>query len=1058
MKNTLLCLIVTLLWGLAPAFAQQATVTGMVTDLQNQPIIGATVVLSGTNSGVSTDIDGKFSIKANVGQDLTVKFLGYVPVTLRVENGRHYNVQMKEDAVALEKVVVIGFGTQKKVNLTNAVSTVDKEYLQTRPVTNLGQALQGTVPGLNISATGGGGRLGQGMDINIRGIGTIGNSSSAPLVLIDGVAGDINQLNPDDVADISILKDGGSAAIYGSRAAFGVILITTKSGKAGKTNITYTNNFRFTTPIRMPHQADSYSYALYLNEIKRNMGSPDFFTEEVLGLIQDNMAGKIEASNRPNPGNKNMWARNNNCYGNVDYYKENYKDWAFQHEHNLAVSGGSDKTQYYVSLNYLNQEGMMRYGDETNSRYSFNTKVTSKLTKWLDMTASAKFIRNDIDEPTFLADGRLSGQFFDGMTRVMPTNPIQNPDGSYTWPNFISRIKDGGRVKNQRDLIYMSLSATARLMKGWTLNADINYRINNNNGQGTVLPIYEKMVDGTLNPADMGLGKGASEVSESNYKENFVSSNIFSDYSKLFNSGHYFKVMVGFNFELDKSRGTSMYRPGMISPDLPPSINTATGEDKITNGSYNHWATAGFFARANYNYKERYLFEVSARYDGSSRFKDVSKRWSLFPSVSVGWNLANESFMENSRDWLSLLKIRGSYSESGNQNLSSLYPYYQTMPFGGGNGNWLIGDKKPNTSWAPGLNSSSLSWERITSLNLGLEFGFFNNRLSGSFEYFQRRTLDMVGPAPELPNTLGAAVPQANNADLLTSGWELDIQWRDKIGDFGYGARFTLSDSRTKITRYPNPTQSLGTYVVGEYLGNVYGYTTLGIAKTQEEMDAHTAKVNQSAFGSNWGAGDIMYADLDGDGKISNGANRLGDTGDMTILGNQTPHYMMGLTLNFDWKGIDLMLFFQGIGKRDLWLNSPNYWGVNGNEWFTSFYEDHRDFFRTADGPYGKYFGENLDSKFGRPLENNKNKVTQSRFRENGAYLRMKNVQLGYSFPKAWVNKIAMQRLRVYLSGENLWTITSLPKAFDPETAAADQSGKVYPLYGVVSFGVQITF
>ena len=1041
--------------------------TGTVLDAQGQPVIGAAIFVKGTKTQAMTDAQGNFSLTAAPGSELTVTFLGFLPyeTTLSATNPT-VNVTLAEDALTIADVVVVGYGTQKRVNLTGAISTVDKEYLQTRPVNNAVQALQGVVPGLNISATNQGGRLNQDMNINIRGGGTISEgSSSAPLVLIDGMPGDLSALNPDDIADMSILKDAGAAAIYGSRAAFGVILVTTKRGKVGKPSINYTNNFRFSTPIRMPQQADSYSFATYMNDTKRNSGQGDFFTAEVLDLIQQFQRGEIAESNRPNPTAPNMWARNQLSYNNVDWYAQHIKPWTFSQEHNLSVSGGSEAVQYYISLNYLDQDGILRYGDDQNQRYTFMTKVDAKLAKWLKVSSNIKFTRSDTDEPTFFADERFSGLFFQGMSRVFPTVPITNPDDSYSWPNFIDRVQNGGRVKSQNDLLYAQLSAVATFTQHWKLNADINYRIRNINTRGTVLPVSDQNVDGTraLQSMNGALPAGYSEVNERNYKENFASSNIYTDYTRTFDSGHHMSVMVGFNFELSQYRNFAGYRPTLITTDLP-TINTATGTDKITDGSYNHWSTAGFFGRAEYNYKERYLFKFDVRYDGSSRFKQ-DLRWNWFPSVSLGWNIAKEAFMEPVAEQINLLKIRASYGNLGNQNTTSLYPYYQTVPFTAGGGNWLVNGTKPNVAGMPKLISNYLTWERVESWDIGLDFAFLGNRLTGNFDWFQRNTLDMVGPAPQLPNTLGIAkedIPPTNNADLRTEGWELALSWNDQVGDFNYGIRATVSDYRTKVTRYPNFTNSIDTYIAGEYTGNIWGYTTLGIAKSKEEMNAHLAKVNQSGIpgGSNWTAGDIMYADLDNNGKIDAGSRTLGDTGDLSILGNSTPRYSYGLTLNFGWKGIDFMAFFQGVGQRDLWLgdvNSTIYWGATqGGEWQTAVFEEHLNYFRTSASP----LGANLDAKYPRPLYGtDKNRQTQSAYMENGAYLRLKTMQLGYTFPKALTQKAAIQRLRLYVSAENIWTITSLPKQFDPETYGGIMgAGRVYPLQATISFGVSIGF
>lgn len=1027
------------------------------------PVVGATVILDGTNKAVLTDVNG-VAIMQSIPENgkVSISYLGLLPQTIIIDSRTEITVTMKTDAISMQEVVVVGFGTQKRANLTGAIATVDKEYLQSRPVNNAIQAMQGVVPGLNISASNQGGRLNQGMDINIRGAGTIGQGSgSAPFVLIDGIPGDLNMLNPDDIADISVLKDAGAAAIYGSRAAFGVILVTTKKGKAGKAAITYTNNFRFATPIRMPQQADSYSFAIYLNDAMRNSGRSDFFSAEVIDLIQEFQAGKITESNRTQPGNENMWARNQNSYNNVDWYKEHIKDWTFSMDHNLSISGGSDNVQYYVSLNYLDQDGILRYGNESNKRYSFMTKLDAKLTPWLKLSTNIKFTRTDTQEATFLADDRVSGMLFQGMSRVFPTVPIYNPDNSYSWPNFIERMENGGIVKSQNDLLYMSIGAKANFTKHWSMNADLNYRVRNINTNGTIQPVYDWMVDGSKVAQTFGVGglpAGYSEVNERSYKENFVSSNIYTDYTRSFDSGHYFKVMAGFNFELDEYRNLKLYRSDMITT-LLPSINTSAGTDKIEDGSYNHWSTAGFFGRAEYNYKERYIFQFDARYDGSSRFKE-DLRWNFFPSVSLAWNIAREDFMANVNEYINLLKIRASYGNLGNQNTQSLYPFYQTVPFTANNGSWLLNGVKPNVAGMPALISNYLTWERVESIDFGFDFGLLGNRLTGSFDWFQRNTLNMVGPSPQLPNTLGIGVPPTNNADLQTNGWELALAWNDRVGEFSYGVRATVSDYMTKVTRYPNKTNTIDTYTAGQPLGQIWGYTTIGLAKSDQEMKSHLANVDQSALGTQWTAGDVMYADLNGDGKINGGKRVHGDTGDLTVLGNSTPRYSYGLTLNLEWKGIDFMAFFQGVAKRDVWLGdtgSTIYWGAtSGGEWQTAVFGQHLDYFRTEASP----LGANLDAKLPRPLYGtDKNRQVQTRYMENGAYCRLKTLQLGYTFPKALTRQIAVERLRVYVSGENLWTITSLPSQFDPETyGGLAGAGRTYPLQSIISFGISIGF
>ncbi|HAC20884.1 MAG TPA: SusC/RagA family protein, partial [Porphyromonadaceae bacterium] len=466
-----------------------------------------------------------------------------------------------------------------------------------------------------------------------------------------------------------------------------------------------------------------------------------------------------------------------------------------------------------------------------------------------------------------------------------------------------------------------------------------------------------------------------------------------------------------------------------------------------------------FFGRINYNYKERYMVELNGRYDGTSRFVG-DKRWNFFPSFSAGWNIAREDFWQSYEDVVSTLKLRGSWGELGNQNMSSWYPFYQTMPFGTANGGWLINGEKPNTSSAPGLVSSLLTWERVQSWNVGFDWGAFNNRLTGSFDYFVRKTLDMVGPAPELPVILGTSVPKLNNADMKSYGFELEIGWRDRIGNVSYGVKGVLSDAQQKVTRYPNKTGNISQWFAGRYSGEIWGYETIGIAKSQEEMDAHLASLpngGQNALGNKWAAGDIMYKDLNGDGKIDGGKGILGETGDRKVIGNSTARFNFGVTLDAQWKGFDISVFFQGVGKRDYAIGGPYFWGANGGMWQSAGFVEHLDFFR----PEGHPMGANLDSYYPRPIFDGggKNQQTQTKYLQNAAYIRMKNLQVGYTFPQQWISKAGLQYLRVFISGDNLLTGTKMTSIFDPETIGGGWGeGKTYPLSKVISFGLNVNF
>lgn len=546
-------------------------------------------------------------------------------------------------------------------------------------------------------------------------------------------------------------------------------------------------------------------------------------------------------------------------------------------------------------------------------------------------------------------------------------------------------------------------------------------------------------------------------------RTNFFNTNIYSEYTRQWDN-HTLKGMVGFQAELNKYTKVGGKKEDLITENVP-NINVATGTE-YAYGNKNHWATAGFFGRINYNYAERYLAEVNLRYDGTSRFAS-DKRWNLFPSFSLGWNIAREAFMEDFQDIVNTLKFRGSWGQLGNQNTVSLYPYIQTMPFypvtNTNKNTWLINGARYNGSTSPSLISSALTWETMSSWNIGFDLGMLNNRLNLSFDWFVRTTFDMVGPAPELPVTLGTAVPKMNNADLRSTGFELDLSWRDRISDFSYGIHFLLSDDRQKVLKYPNESGSFSTWREGQYLNEIWGLTTIGIAKTQEEMNAHLATADQSPIDpGTWLEGDVMYADLNHDNQVTLG-NTENDPGDKRLIGNSTPRFKFGLDLDASWKGFDIRLFFQGVAKRD-WAFSSNhlvYWGNAGGVWNSAAFENNMDFYRADDGSYADWLGTNTNAKFPRLTASAKNRQTQTAYLENAAYIRLKNFQLGYTLPTSLTQKVGISKARIFFSAENLFTLTGLPSGIDPETLGNnnDYGGQAnYPLTRTFSTGISVNF
>ncbi len=1046
--------------------AQNSTikVKGVVNDAMG-PVIGASIVEKGnTGNGTITDIDGNFSLNVSSNSTLIVSFVGYKAQEIPVAGKTFFTIDLKEDNEMLEEVVVVGFATQKKVNLTGSVGTATAKDIEARPVANAVQALQGVIPGLNISNSGNGGELNATKSIDVRGTGTVGKdasgnafSSGSPLILIDGMEGDLNSINPQDIESISVLKDAAASSIYGSRAPFGVVLVTTKSGKSGRAQINYNMNMRYSTPIKMPDMANSYEFVNLFDDAEYNGSGKHLYTDEYRQFVYDFMTGKSDDYIWGN-GSGGKWNYDYSA-NNVNWLKEYYRNTAPSQEHNVSVSGGSDKMTYYLSANYMTQEGFMRYGTEDYDRYTITAKISAQLTKALKVDYSNRWVRTDYERPTYMND-----DFYNHiLRRARPVRAVYDPNGYLMSDiNYIGVMRDGGRHNEQKDAMAQQLKITVTPLKNWNIIGEMNIKTDNNWNHWEQFVVYSHYKDNPENTYTALTSANKDQVSEYSLKTTYLNPTVYSNYNFSLKEKHNFTVLGGFQAEIMKYRDMEGARTGLVTTDLPV-LNLTTDADSYTlKGLYKNWKNAGFFGRINYDYNGKYLVEGNLRYDGSSRFRR-GNRWILTPSFSLGWNVARENFWEKLADVVEVFKLRVSYGELANQNTTSWYPTYQTLGVTTNGGKWLQNGTLTSVASVPGLISTSLSWEKIKNTNIGFDFGALNNRLTGSFDYFWRKTKNMVGPGVELPAILGATVPSTNNTDLTTFGWELSIGWRDKVGELGYGVKLNISDNQTRIDKYPNPTNSLSKYMAGELTGDIYGYTTIGIAKTQEEMDAHIAslpKGGQTAIGSKWEAGDIMYADINGDGKIDNGSNTLDDMGDLKKIGNNTPRFRTGITLDAQWKGFDFSMFWQGVLKRDFdpGENSMVFWGTTGSgQWWSTSFKDHMDYFRAEDT--ASPLGANVNAYYPRPLFNNKNHKTQTAYLQNAAYMRLKNLQLGYTLPKSLINKIGLQNVRVYVSGENLLTITGLSDTMDPETAGiGKQGGTVYPLSRVYSFGLSVNF
>ena len=1011
---------------------QKNAIKGRILDATGEPVIGATIKVKGTTNGALSDLNGYYTINAQVGDQLEISYIGYKTRTIKAVQGLN-NIILQEDSKNLNEVVVVGFGTQKKVNLTGSVAVVDGKKLTQRPVQSAAQALQGIVPGLQISNSSGG-SLESNPSINIRGTATIGEGSSgSPLVLIDGMEGDINTINSQDIESISVLKDAAASSIYGSRAPFGVILITTKGGnKEGKVVVNYNNSFRFSNLIRGKHMMNSVDFASWMNDARTNTGSSVFFENDRMKQIiaYHNATPYTPGVRKADDGtllyaipakpDNSVW-QDGYAYGidDIDWYNVVYKRTAFAHEHNASVSGGNDKFNYYVSGNYLYNGGFMDMGSDNYKRFNGTAKIGAQLARWIRMNYNMRFTRANYKRPSALTNGLYSDMARQGW----PVLPLYDRNGYlFSSPSPALGLKTGGQDRKETDIIYHQLSFILEPVRNWITHVDFNYKIDNSIRHWDSQRTYNHNVAG-----EPVIYNQNSNVHEDEFKNNYLNFQLYTEYNKSIAEKHNFHIMGGFQCEQLRRTEFGLQRNGIIDPeksevDLTNGLSyQGVAITPNVNGARNQWQTAGFFGRINYNYAERYLAELNLRYDGTSKFRS-DKMWKLFPSISLGWRISEENFMKNTKDWLSNLKLRLSYGSLGNQNIDNWYQTYQTIAYRAFTGYWLQNGQKTNTTSAPGLVSSLLTWEKVESYNVGLDFGFLNNRLTGSFDYFVRNTKNMVGKAPELPSILGTGVPVTNNTDLRTNGWELQLSWNDQLANgLHYGVTFNLSDSRTKITRYPNnPTNSIDTYIKGRYINEIWGYTTKGIAKSNEEMNAHLSTTDQSTIGSNWAAGDIMYEDTNNDKQINDGARTITDHGDLKVIGNSTPRFLWGIDLNASWKGFDIRAFFQGVMKRDAWLGGS--WGsleyyfgaTNSGEWWATGITAVKDYYRDANtwSVANGYQKANQDAFLPRATFSNKNERCQTRYLMNAAYMRLKNFQAGYTIPRNITTKWGISNMR----------------------------------------------
>lgn len=1032
--------------------SQEITVKGKVTDSLGHALPGVTVKVEGANRGTTTDAGGEYSITVPDNGRLVFSFIGYENQIVAVDGKTGLNVTMKSSATGLNEVVVVGYGTQRKVDLTGAVATVGSDKLESRPLVNLGDGLEGLVPNLNVNLQNG--QPGTGATYNIRGLTTInGNSSSAPLILVDGVQRDPNLIDPNDVESVTVLKDAASAAIYGGRAANGVILITTKSGKKGKTEISYSGSYTTTRPTNLPKYVNSDGYIKLFNSAQRTGSESGGYTSsDPLTTLDSTMAAAYRADPAhnpdayPDPGNPMKYR----YVGNTDWVKVLYPGWAPQQEHHLSITGGEGKTTYAASLGYFKQEGLEKVAHQVYDRITPNLKINSDIEKWLTVNLSMSMTHTDNNQGAYTRIGQ-GGAWIPGDLR--PLQPVYNPDGHFSgqgsYSNPVAILTLSGRDIDYVNDFWTTGRVILKPVDHLTITSDYTWNSYANFDKANLIPIKEYGVNGVF--LDIFPWTNPSQVSENRQNNNYNALNAYATYENTFGRKNYFKAMVGYNQEYQHYFLSNSLARNLIDPSLP-AIGVNNDSKPSVGGTETESALMGSFFRLNYIYDQKYLLEINGRYDGTSRFQS-SDRFAFSPSVSAGWNIAEESFMQNLRKTINELKIRASYGELPNQlsrpghiSSSDQYPYIATMPTG--TVGYLFNNQPGVTVGAPGLISPTFTWEKVQTRNLGLDYALLGERLSGSFDYFITDTKNMVVASQQLPAVLGTSAPPTNSADLRTRGWELSITWNDHLLDnkLSYSATLGLSDNSSTITRYSgNPTYSLNGYYPGEKLGNIWGFVTEGFYKTDKEAST----VDNSALaGYTWLAGDIKYADLNHDGKIDYGNNTLANPGDQKIIGNSTPRYKFGFNLNLSYKGFDFESFMQGVLKRDFDPTGSNVFNpFPSNEWGI---------------PYGYAMNywtpQDPNAYFARPrFAGYGNEQTQTKYIQSGAYARVKQLTLGYSLPKQLISRINVRNVRVYITGANLITITSLFQGFDPEIVNFGGGYNTYPINKSVSFGLQVT-
>ncbi|MDR2361265.1 MAG: TonB-dependent receptor [Prevotellaceae bacterium] len=982
-----------------PMLAQQTgqPVSGLVVDQHNEPLTGASVVVAGTLLSTVTDVAGAFTINVSADGTLQVSLLGYKPIAIPVDNRTYLLITLEQDAIEMESVVVVGYGAQKKINLTGAVATVATEELQGRAVVNLAEALQGMSPGLVIeqSNSAPGTRVG----INIRGLNTMNDNT--PLIIIDGIPGaDIQNVPIGDIEQISVLKDAASTAIYGSRGANGVILITTKKGTAGRSEVRYDVQYGWQSPAHLPEIADSWIYASLRNEALVNSGQSVRFSPEEIAWYKSGEGP------------------------NVKWMEELYRHVSPQQTHNLSITGGNDKTSCMLSLGYLNQESMFNGNDYGLKRYNARLNIVHQVLPVLKVSATAAYIRNNIRDHAYWTEWII-----ELASRMPPIYPLKDEDGNYSYPsgsnsNPLSRLEKGGYRQNSNDDISGTLSAELAIFDGLKLSGMIGAHLQNNQ-----LHENRKAI------ADALSGDKENRITENLHRTFFLTSNILLTYEKQIGQ-HYIGGMAGYEYEGTQYRWFETWRRYDEWGFDIIGDNELVGDNVANRGNaIDRDIMYSVFGRATYNYAGKYLFEFNLRNDNSSKFKK-GNQGKVFPSLSAAWRISEEDFFRPVTRYISSLKLRTSWGEAGNNRINN-YLYAPSVSRGNG---YIFGDNVVPTAYFSSYNEE-IRWETTSMLDVGVDAGFFNNTLHITFDYFYHNTRDILVSLP-VAGIYGDDAAVQNYGAVATRGWEVSAAWMFTSGAVKHRLSAHISDSQNEVLQFG--ADAIGGYDVntiireGYPLWSYYAYKNDGFFQNQNEVNK-----GPNLPGITPKPGDIRYLDKNGDNEITEDEDRF-------IVGNRYPRYTGGFSYGLEWNGIDFSMLWQGVGRRMVWVRGEAVEAFHNNNEGPVF-NFHID----------RWTPENSDATYPRltvGAESTNNVAKSDFWIQNAAYLRLKNVQLGYTIPPSITKKCFVQHLRVYTSIQNALTFSKMKGGWDPETSDNQGGGRIYPVSRVVAFGATITF